>query len=74
MPIEGMAEYVAEHGKRVVTVCDECSRACCAQGLLMCDDAYVADIKEITVVEAAELDLEHFKYWDDGWNEGSERS
>lgn len=62
-PIEGMVEYVAKHGARTITVCDECDRACCAQGSFMCDDAYIAGIKEITVAEAAELGLEHFGYW-----------
>jgi len=34
-----------------VTVCDKCLRCCCWQGIFMCDEAYTAGTKEITVAE-----------------------
>lgn len=55
--------FVENHGSEEIEVCSDCERACCWQGILMCDNAVEAGTKTITVEEAAELGLEHFDYW-----------
>lgn len=42
-----------------VTVCAECERAICWHGILLCDKAYEADIKEMKASELDKLGLEH---------------
>lgn len=60
---EAEIRFVEEHGDKEIEVCSDCEMACCWQGVLMCDTAYEAGTKMITVEEAAELALEHFDYW-----------
>jgi len=49
---------------RLITVCEECLRACCWQGEFMCDDARDADITEKPVSELMALGLESSHYWE----------
>ena len=48
---------------RVVTVCDECLRASCWQGVFMCDRARNAGTTKQTVAQLRELDRENPDYW-----------
>jgi hypothetical protein len=51
--------------ERTVTVCDQCLRACCWQGIFYCDDYRNAGTVEKTLAELAALNLEHPHYWRD---------
>jgi len=46
-----------------ITVCDKCLRACCWQGILMCDESMEAGTTEKTISELKKLNLEHEDYW-----------
>ena len=46
-----------------ITVCAECLRACCWQGLFMCDKARNADTTQKTRTELEELALEDPGFW-----------
>lgn len=61
---KGLAK-VREKGKAddLVTVCAECLRASCWQGLFMCDKAGSAGTVQKTRAELAALDKEHLSYW-----------
>jgi len=45
-----------------ITVCAECLRACCWQGIFMCDAAQTADITKKTRRELIPLHLESTDY------------
>lgn len=47
-----------------ITVCDFCLRACCWQGVFMCDEAKGAGTVEKTRAELEELSREHPQYWE----------
>ncbi len=47
----------------VITVCAECHRACCWQGVFMCEDSRNADVTKMSIVELRKLDLENEQYW-----------
>lgn len=49
---------------KTITVCNKCLRACCWNGIFMCDDAQTAGTVEKTIAELKALDLEHPDYWD----------
>jgi hypothetical protein len=49
---------------KTVTVCSACLRACCWQGIYLCDGSMTAGTVKKTVKELTELDLEHPGYWD----------
>lgn len=49
--------------ERLVTVCDSCLRACCWQGVYMCDEAQSAGTVEKPITELFSLALEHPDYW-----------
>lgn len=59
----GAGGGVTEDKTRKVTVCSDCLRACCWQGIFMCDTARGASTVEKTVAELDELDLEHADYY-----------
>jgi epoxyqueuosine reductase QueG len=46
-----------------ITVCDSCFRACCWQGVYMCNESRDAGITEKTVAELRKLNYEHSSYW-----------
>ena len=46
-----------------VTVCSNCLRATCWQGMFMCDESRYASTIEKDVQELAELNLEHPSYY-----------
>lgn len=46
-----------------VTVCSNCLRASCWQGIFMCDESRSAGTVEKDVQELTELNLEHPSYW-----------
>lgn len=46
-----------------VTVCDNCLKACCWQGMFMCDDARTAGTTVKTKTELRKRNLEHESYW-----------
>lgn len=46
-----------------VTVCSNCFRASCWQGIFMCDESRSAGTVEKDVQELTELNLEHPSYW-----------
>jgi hypothetical protein len=46
-----------------VTVCDQCLRVTCWQGLFMCDGARDAGLVQKTVKELKALGREHPSYW-----------
>lgn len=48
-----------------ITVCSRCLRACCWQGILLCDDSGDAGTVEKTVAELDALGLEHSSYYRD---------
>ncbi len=56
-------ERAVMNEKRLVTVCDKCLRACCWQGIFMCDDARDAGTVEKPIEELTGLGLEHSDYW-----------
>jgi epoxyqueuosine reductase QueG len=47
----------------MITVCDKCLRACCWQGILMCDEAQTAGTVKKTKLQLKELNLESPDYW-----------
>lgn len=51
--------------ERKITVCDKCLRACCWQGIFMCDDAYEAGTTEKTISQLKKLKKEHSDYWEE---------
>lgn len=51
---------------RKITVCDACLRACCWQGIFLCDDSAGAGTTEKTIRELKALGLEHSDYWKEG--------
>lgn len=57
----------------VVTVCDKCHRACCWQGVFMCDDAYDAGTEKRNVIDLVEMNEEHPDYWNNELNSGNNR-
>lgn len=46
-----------------IIVCDQCLRACCWYGELMCEDAIVAGTIKKTIKELKKLNSEHSDYW-----------
>lgn len=48
---------------RLITVCDECHRACCWQGTFMCDEARNAGTINLPLSELQQMALEHPDYW-----------
>ena len=48
---------------RLVTVCSECKRASCWQGIFYCDDYRTAGTVDMRVGDLALLDREHPSYW-----------
>jgi hypothetical protein len=46
-----------------VTVCSECLRASCWQGVYYCEKARTAGTREMTVATLRRLHLEHPRYW-----------
>ena len=60
-----------EETKGTVTVCADCLRAACWQGVLMCDGARGADTVEKTLDELRALGLEPESWW---WESGTERT
>lgn len=46
----------------MITACGSCLRACCWQGVFLCE-VYRAGTLEKTVAELRELQLEHPDYW-----------
>lgn len=48
---------------KTITVCAECLRACCWQGVVMCQQAREASTVEMPVGELRKLKREHPKYW-----------
>jgi hypothetical protein len=48
----------------LIIVCNACSRACCWQGIFMCDDAQTAGNKPIPKSVLTELALESPHYWE----------
>jgi len=48
----------------LVTVCSNCLRACCFQGIFLCDNFQIAGTVEKTVKELKELNLENSCYWE----------
>ena len=59
-------EHSEEWLNEKITVCDKCLRACCWNGIFMCDDAYGAGITEKTRRELIALDREHTDYMRNG--------
>ncbi|MCP3682005.1 MAG: hypothetical protein GY861_04875 [bacterium] len=49
--------------ERKVTVCSECLRACCWQGVIYCDDYKTAGDMEVPISELKKLNLESSDYW-----------
>ena len=49
--------------EQMVTVCDKCLRACCWQGILMCDDGLTASTIDLPISELKRLSREHPDYW-----------
>ena len=47
----------------MVTVCDACMQASCAQGIFFCVEYQSAGMKEVSVAELRGLKLEHPDYW-----------
>jgi epoxyqueuosine reductase QueG len=52
-----------EDSERMITVCDSCLRACCWQGIIMCDEAKDAGTVEKSVSELKQLNFESSDYW-----------
>lgn len=48
----------------LITVCADCDRASCWQGLFFCDNARMAGIHEMPVKELRRMRLEHSDYWE----------
>ena len=53
-----------QNNNRLVTVCDKCLKASCYQGIFLCDDAYYAGEKKLSIKELKKLNLEHPSYWE----------
>jgi len=49
---------------RLITVCSECLRACCWQGIFYCDEYKTAGTVERPVSELKEWALENPEYWE----------
>jgi len=49
--------------QRKVMVCSACLRACCWQGVMMCDEYMEAGTVDKTIKELKELKREHSDYW-----------
>ena len=49
-----------------ITVCDKCLRACCWQGIFLCEDSRYAGTIEKTRRELIKLKLEHTDYMTNG--------
>lgn len=47
-----------------ITVCDNCSQACCLLGEIMCWDSRFAGTKKLSVGELRALKREHSDYWE----------
>lgn len=47
-----------------VTVCANCFKASCWQGIFMCDDAKYANVTECPKEKLVEMGLEHPEYWE----------
>lgn len=47
----------------LITVCDQCLRACCWQGYFMCDKSKSAGTIQKTIGELKTLGLENPHYW-----------
>ena len=63
--LEERDERWADYDKgETITVCDACLRACCWQGVFMCEDSLHAGTTEKTRGELEDLDLEHSDYWE----------
>lgn len=54
----------AKEDNRLVTVCDQCFKASCWQGIFLCEDSLNAGTVEKTVKELKSLNYEHSDYWD----------
>lgn len=48
----------------LITVCADCGRASCWQGLFFCDNARMAGVHDMSVKELRRMDLEHSDYWE----------
>lgn len=48
---------------RLITVCDSCLCASCWQGIVMCDYAQTAGVREMPVESLQRLKLEHSDWW-----------
>ena len=52
-----MTEFVTPQAE--VTVCAACLTASCWRGMFMCDEAFYADVRTMTVAELDRLGREH---------------
>ena len=50
--------------ENLITVCADCLKACCWQGIYMCETSFNADIMYKTKEELEKLNLEHPQYWE----------
>ena len=55
---------------QMITVCDQCLRACCWKGIFMCDDSRDAGTRELSAGTLAIIDREHSDYWDGTYERG----
>ena len=51
--------------RKYVTICDECLKASCWQGIFMCDNAYTAGTMDLDVEYLKVRALEHPDWWAD---------
>lgn len=49
--------------RKLVTVCSECLKASCWQGIFMCDNSRNAGTVQKTKAELRKLNREHPSYW-----------
>lgn len=64
MPCGGLREYyLPSKDERAVTVCDQCLRASCWQGQMMCERARGAGTVRKSIEQLQELGLEHQSWW-----------
>jgi len=49
--------------EKQITVCDQCWRASCWQGIFMCDDATNAGVAKAPIAQLRRLALENECYW-----------
>ena len=47
----------------LITVCDKCRRACCWNGMFMCDEAKSAGIVDVPRSQLEKESREHPDYW-----------